>query len=67
MKRPKRSKTNRAFTRGYQVGVHGKSRDLCPFQDTEYRQAWLSGWRAGREDNWDGLIGTAGVGRAPQA
>lgn len=65
MKRQKRSKSNRAFTRGYLSGVNGKSRDLCPFQDAEYRQAWLSGWRAGREDNWDGLTGTAGVGRSP--
>jgi len=66
MKRQKRSKSNRAFTRGYQTGINGKSRDLCPFQDFEYRQAWLSGWRAGREDNWDGFTGVAGVGRFPQ-
>lgn len=65
MKRQKRSKTSRAFTRGYQTGLHGKSKDLCPFQDVEYRQAWLSGWRSGREDNWDGLTGTAGIGRIP--
>lgn len=63
MKRQKREKTDRAFARGYQCGLHGKSRDLCPFHDEPSRQSWLSGWRTGREDNWDGYIGTAGVCR----
>ncbi|MBD3647726.1 MAG: ribosome modulation factor [Pseudomonadales bacterium] len=63
MKRQKRDRHERAFTRGYQIGLHGKSRDLCPYQDSEKRQAWLSGWRTGREANWDGLTGTAGVGQ----
>ncbi len=61
MRRQKRDKHDRAFARGYQLGVHGKSKDLCPYQDTDTRQSWLSGWRTGREDNWDGFIGTAGV------
>lgn len=65
MKRQKRNKANRAFIKGYQIGVYGKSRDLCPFQLSEYRQAWLNGWRSGREDNWDGYTGIAGVGRTP--
>jgi ribosome modulation factor len=63
MRRQKRQKSNRAFTRGYQSGIHGKSKDLCPFHDESSRQAWLSGWRTGREDNWDGYVGTAGVCR----
>ncbi|MCB1691748.1 MAG: ribosome modulation factor [Pseudomonadales bacterium] len=67
MKRHKRNKTDRAFARGYQVGIHGKSKDLCPYQDADTKQAWLGGWRAGREDNWNGLVGTAGVGRSPLA
>ncbi len=65
MRRQKRNKTNRAYTRGYQIGIHGKSKGLCPYHDIDTRQAWLSGWRTGREDNWDGYTGTAGVGRAP--
>lgn len=65
MKRQKRSKTDRAYNRGYHAGVYGKSKDLCPFQEPEYRQAWLSGWRTGREDQWDGMVGTAGVSKAP--
>ena len=61
MRRQKRDKNDRAFARGYQLGVHGKSKELCPFQENETRQAWLSGWRTGRGDNWDGFVGTAGV------
>ncbi len=63
MRRQKRTRSNRAFTRGYQAGIHGKSKSLCPFQNGEARQSWLSGWRVGREDNWDGFVGTAGVCR----
>lgn len=66
MRRQKRDKSDRAFTRGYQVGVHGKSKELCPYHALEVRQAWLSGWRTGRGDNWDGFVGTAGVARSPQ-
>ncbi len=61
MRRQKRDKQDRAFARGYQLGVHGKSKELCPYQEADTRQSWLSGWRTGREDNWDGFIGTAGV------
>lgn len=64
MRRQKRDKSDRAYTRGYQIGVHGKSKELCPFHSLDSRQAWLSGWRTGRGDNWDGLIGTAGVAQS---
>ena len=63
MRRQKRDKSNRAFTRGYQIGVHGKTRDLCPYHDDDYKQAWLNGWRCGREDQWDGYVGVAGVSK----
>ncbi|MFT4713413.1 MAG: ribosome modulation factor [Candidatus Azotimanducaceae bacterium] len=66
MRRQKRDRNQRAFTRGYQVGCHGKSKELCPFQEGETRQTWISGWRTGREDNWDGFTGVAGVARQPQ-
>ena len=66
MRRQKRDKNNRAFARGYQLGVHGKSKDLCPYQESSTRQAWISGWRTGRGDNWDGYIGTAGVAMSTQ-
>ncbi|MFT5210587.1 MAG: ribosome modulation factor [Flavobacterium sp.] len=65
MRRQKRDKSDRAFTRGYQMGVHGKSKELCPYHTNDSRLSWMSGWRTGREDNWDGYVGTAGIGRAP--
>ena len=61
MKRVKRDKSNRAYSRGYQAGVQGRSRDICPYTDTNARQFWLAGWRDGRSDNWAGFTGVSGV------
>jgi ribosome modulation factor len=55
MKRQKRNPTERAFTRGYQAGVAGRSWSLCPFSSGDVRQTWMAGWRDGREDNWGGF------------
>lgn len=55
MKRQKRSQTDRAFVKGYQAGIGGRSRGLCPHETGETRQQWMSGWREGREDHWDGF------------
>ena len=63
MKRQKRDKSDRAYTKGYQTGVSGRSKDICPHEDPQLRQAWLSGWREGRCDNWDGMTGISGVQR----
>jgi ribosome modulation factor len=59
MKRQKRSHSERAFSRGYEAGVTGRSRSLCPFDQGEARMTWLTGWREGREDNWSGITGSA--------
>ncbi len=64
MKRQKRDKIERAFIKGYNTGVTGKSRDICPHEMIEMRQAWLTGWREGRSDNWDGFTGVSGVHKA---
>ncbi len=61
MKRQKRDMYNRAFDRGYQAGVSGRSSEFCPHVSDQSRQAWLSGWREGRSDQWDGLTGISGV------
>ena len=63
MRRQKRDKNSRAYVRGYHIGVSGKSKELCPYTDLQARQSWLGGWRQGREDQWDGFTGTAGVSR----
>lgn len=63
MKRQKRDRTTRAYTRGYQAGVEGRSKEVCPFADIPTRQYWLSGWREGRADQWSGYVGISGVHR----
>lgn len=63
MKRLKRNPIDRAFVRGYQNGLTGKSKDSCPFSTAASRHAWLTGWREGRGDHWDGFKGAAGLHR----
>jgi ribosome modulation factor len=54
MKRQKRNQTDRAMARGYQAGIAGKSRNLCPHETGEARHVWLTGWREARQDLWNG-------------
>ncbi|WP_163833194.1 ribosome modulation factor [Spartinivicinus ruber] len=61
MRRHKRSKVERAFQKGYQIGISGRSRDLCPHGQDEIKQSWLNGWREGWSDQWDGYTGVSGV------
>ncbi len=63
MKRQKRASTEKALARGYQAGISGKSRNLCPHDSGEARHLWLSGWREGREDHWNGYNTLAQVQR----
>lgn len=55
MKRQKRDPTERAFIKGYQAGIDGRSRSVCPHESSTARQQWLNGWRESRTDQWDGL------------
>lgn len=59
MRRQKRDMDRRAFNKGYTAGVQGRSKDLCPAGPVHF--TWMSGWREGRSDNWDGYSGVAGV------
>ncbi|MBR9912656.1 MAG: ribosome modulation factor [Gammaproteobacteria bacterium] len=54
MKTQKRNQSDRAYTKGYQAGIEGRSRSLCPHETGNTRQNWLTGWREGRTDHWDG-------------
>lgn len=65
MRRQKRDNIQRTFNKGYQAGVSGKSKSLCPSLNAEQKQSWLNGWREGREDNWNGLIGVSGIHKLP--
>jgi ribosome modulation factor len=61
MRRQKRDLTERAFHKGYQAGVSGRAKDSCPHENGEPRQHWLTGWREGRTDQWDGYTGVSGI------
>ena len=61
MRRQKRDMNSRAFDKGYQAGISGRSLDFCPHSEENQRQSWISGWREGRNDHWDGLTGVSGV------
>ena len=55
MKRQKRDKLTRAHAKGYQAGISGRSKDVCPFQPSDARSQWLGGWREALEDRSLGL------------
>ena len=55
MKRFKRNRIQRAFEKGYQLGLAGRPRENCPFLTGLARSKWLEGWREGRNDWREGL------------
>lgn len=61
MKRQKRDMAERAFQRGYQAGIKGRNKDTCPYDAGDIRQQWMTGWREGRTDQWDGFTGVSGI------
>ena len=50
MKRQKRDGLERAHQRGYQAGITGRSKEMCPYQTLNQRSHWLGGWREAMED-----------------
>lgn len=63
MRRQKRDMSARAYERGYQAGVSGRSSESCPHSNEEHRINWITGWREGHADQLDGMIGVSGVHR----
>lgn len=55
MKRQKRDRLERAYSKGYQIGLAGRSKELCPHQELDTRENWLTGWREGRNGFLHGL------------
>lgn len=41
MKRQKRDRLERAHQRGYQAGIAGRSKEMCPYQALNQRSQWL--------------------------
>lgn len=65
MKRQKRDRSSSLFNRGFQAGLCGKSRDICPVTISDLRSYWMNGWRQGREAHWDGLSGVSAIQSDP--
>lgn len=61
MRRQKRDLQDRAFQKGYRAGSTGRAKEACPHDDGQIRQQWLTGWREGRTDQWDGFTGVSGL------
>ncbi len=55
MRSQKRSQSDKAFNKGYHAAMMGRSWNTCPYDSGVARQTWMSGWREGREDQWNGL------------
>ena len=64
MKSQKRDIHQRAFKRGYDAGIKGRPKDICPLHQNDVKQDWLAGWREGRQDFWDGLTGINNIARS---
>lgn len=56
MKRQKRDKCDRAFSKGFQAGIVGRSKDICPYSNLDFKSHWLGGWREGIEGRVNGLF-----------
>ena len=52
MKRQKRDRLERAHQRGYQAGITGRSKEMCPYQTLNQRSYWLGGWREAMETGY---------------
>lgn len=61
MKRQKRDGQDRAFNHGYKAAIKGKSLDDCPHDQEQMRYQWTVGWREGRQAQWEGMTGVAGL------
>jgi len=56
MKRQKRDRQTRAFSKGYKAGIAGRSKDNCPYFNLEIKSEWLGGWREAVTDRQQGLF-----------
>ncbi|MEE4298987.1 MAG: ribosome modulation factor [Pseudomonadales bacterium] len=64
-KRSKRDRSTRAWHRGYQAGLIGRSQETCPHQGTAARSSWIEGWNEGHQDQTDGAVAIGGLHKRP--
>jgi ribosome modulation factor len=56
MKRQKRDRLDRAHSRGYQAGLTGRSKEMCPYEENDARGEWMGGWREAQDERSNGLF-----------
>lgn len=56
MNRQKRDRLERARTKGYQAGLAGRSKEVCPYQCIDARGYWLGGWRDAIDERAQGYM-----------
>lgn len=56
MKRQKRDRLERARTKGYQAGMSGRSKEVCPYFGADERGHWLGGWRDALDERAQGFM-----------
>ncbi|MBA3987547.1 ribosome modulation factor [Aliidiomarina maris] len=56
MKRQKRDRLERAHSQGYKAGIGGRSKEYCPYAQSDARSQWLGGWRDAMEARNEGLF-----------
>lgn len=56
MKRQKRDKLERAFSRGFKAGLTGRPKDICPYQTADAKMQWLGGWREAIDGRVTGIF-----------
>lgn len=56
MKRQKRDRFDRAYAKGYQAGIAGRSKENCPYTNNDIKSEWLGGWREAITDRQQGLF-----------
>ncbi len=54
MKRQKRDRLERAHQRGYQAGIAGRSKEMCPYQTINTKGH--NGWEAGEKPSATGRL-----------
>ena len=64
-KRSKRDRSSRAWQKGYQAGLIGRSFEKCPHQENAARQSWLDGWPVGHQDHSEGAMAIGGLHTRP--
>lgn len=45
MRTKKRDPLDRAHSNGYQAGLTGRTKEKCPYHNTDAKSEWLGGWR----------------------